>query len=88
MQKDYKIDMLKTILSDKKKSLNNNTDQKEIMKIFELEKLFNNDRCFFYISFETAINILQFLDIPNDLILDTYKQLTDPKLIKGDIKFK
>lgn len=84
----YKIDMLKQILREKKELLNENSDLMERKKIMELEKLFNNDRCFFHISFDTAINILRFLDIPEESILETYKELTAPELIKGSFQFK
>lgn len=88
MQTNYKIDTLKQILQDKKQLLNVKDNQMEMKKVLELEKLFNNDRCFFNISIEAAINILHFLGIPDESILETYKQLTDPKLIQGNIKFK
>ena len=89
MNEKLKIDEMKELLNKKKLDLiENNASDDELKKIEVLENLFNNDRCFFNIQFDTAINILRFLGITESELLETYKKLTDYELIKGSIKFK
>ena len=88
MQIEYEIDKLKKLLEIKKNDLvNNNVSLMELKKIEALEKLFNNERCFFNITFDVAINILQFLGIEDSDLLPTYKKLISYDLLKSEIKF-
>ena len=90
MEEKLEIDKLKVLLQQKKdyilKNEGANTD--DLKKVETLENLFNNDRCFFYIKFDSAINILRFLGISENQLLETYKNLTSYELIKGNVKFK
>ena len=82
MQIEYEIDKLKKLLEIKKNDLVNNN-----VSLMELKKLFNNERCFFNITFDVAINILQFLGIEDSDLLPTYKKLISYDLLKSEIKF-
>lgn len=89
MNEKLKIDEIKQLLNKKKLTLlENNASEEDLKKIEVLENLFNNDRCFFNIQFDSAINILRFLGISESNLLETYKELTDYELVKGNIKFK
>lgn len=90
MNTNFKIDELKILLENKKNNLikNNNGTIEDFTRIQALEKLFNNDRCFFNISFETAINILKYIGVEESKIIDTYNSLTSYEIIKGEVKFK
>lgn len=90
MNENYEIDKLKMFLQTKKEYLfkNNMMSNEELQKIEMLEKLFNNDRCFFHIKFESAIGILRYLGINNNDLLNTYKRLIEPRLVRGNVKLK
>ena len=82
MDEQLEIETLKKLLDKKKLEVYSNKDNiLDREKIYALEKLFNNNTCFFNIKFEVAISILKFLGINDNEIMDTYRRLVDPSLI-------
>ena len=89
MKEKLEIDNLKELLQKKKLEVyneKNNIEDRE--KIYALENLFNNDRCFFKIKFEIAIKILKYLGVNDGELLNVYNRLIDPDLLKSNIQFK
>lgn len=77
------LEDLKKILLNKEKQLNFSDisskakdEQKE--KITLIKNLFENENCFFDIDMKLAIDILWFLGISKDSLLDVYYELTSP----------
>lgn len=77
------LEDLKKILLDKERQLDfsnialkEKNEQKE--KITLIKNIFENENCFFDIDMRLAIDILWFLGIPKDSLLDIYYELTSP----------
>lgn len=88
MNERYEIDNLKELLAKKKLEVYANKDNiMDREKIYAIEDLLNNDRCFFNLKFNTAISILKFLGIDDKDILDVYNRITDPNLLKPRVRF-
>lgn len=83
------LENLKKILLNKEKQLNfsnislkEKNEQKE--KITLIKNLFENENCFFDIDMKLAIDILWFLGIPKDSLLNVYYELTSPINYKNE----
>ena len=89
MKEKLEIDNLKELLQKKKIEVYGKKDNIEDReKIYAIENLLNNDRAFFKIKFEVAINILKYLGVNDADLLNVYNRLVDPNLLKSDIKFR
>lgn len=74
------------LLAKSKRDKTNIEDQNEIKsKLDILDEVLANDNCFFDMSMETAISILNFLGVEENKILDTYYELINPKNYKSEI---
>ncbi len=67
------------LLAKSKRDKINKENQVEIeSKLDILDEVLANDNCFFDMSMETAISILDFLGVEENKILDTYYELINP----------
>lgn len=74
------VDFKKSVL-EKKYDLDDKTKEVELQKLNYLRIFLNNDMCFFDIDYDTAYNILVFLGISEDDVLNVYRQLISPQNI-------
>ena len=74
------IEKLKIMLEKKAKENNPN----DVKKIELISSLFNNENCFFDIDMKLAIDILYFLGIEKEKLLETYYELLKPENYKKD----
>lgn len=56
----------------------------EIEKVNLIKSLLDNENCFFEIDMKLAINILSFLGVEKEKLLETYYQLIAPGNFKGE----
>ncbi len=84
MQNSKFVELVK-LLNLKKENTNLTEIEKE--KIKNLEYLLKDENLFFEIDFETAIGILEFLGIKEDIILDYYFSLISPSNFKKEDDF-
>lgn len=69
------LETLKVMLINKEK----NASLEEMEKVNLIKNLFCNKNCFFDIDMKLAIDILWFLGVKRELLLDTYYELVSPK---------
>ena len=90
------IDIVMNKFNEKKRKVNeiianNNLTEEEknslIEKINLISQLLNNDSNFSNINMNAALSILEFLEIPENEILNIYCNLIDPKNMKNDDTF-
>lgn len=90
------IDIVVNKFNEKKRKVNeiianNNLTEEEknslIEKINLISQLLNNDSNFSNINMNAALSILEFLEIPENEILNIYCNLIDPKNMKNDDTF-
>lgn len=74
------LEDLKKILINKE----NTATSEELEKVNLIKSLFSNENCFFDIDMKLAIDILWFLGIKKDQLLDTYYELVSPKNFKKE----
>ena len=60
----------------------NENNQEELKKQLLIQKLLENDRCFFEVDIETSYSILKDLHIPDNHLKDVYCNLIDIKNYK------
>ena len=58
--------------------------QEEIEKINLIKSLLKNENCFFEIDMKLAIDILYFLGVEKEKLLETYYQLIKPNNLKKE----
>lgn len=70
------MDYLKNLLKLKEEKIVNDLDKK---KLENLKFLLEDDLLFFKLDLETALGILEFLEIPEDDIMRIYYELISPR---------
>ena len=66
------------IVANKMLDSNNITDERR-SRIILIDKLLQDDNCFYKIDMDTAYNILRDLDFSNDDAIKIYKELIDSR---------
>ena len=69
------VNDLKKLLLEKEQKV---VESMDIEKVQALKDLFDNPTCFFDIDMEVATEILSFLEVPEQEVIDTYFNLVSP----------
>lgn len=81
------IEKIKNLLLEKENRIgDNDIDEKE--KIMLIKNILETKNCFFNIDMKLSIDILYFLGIPKDSLLDTYYELISPKNYEKEKTFE
>lgn len=87
MERFEPIERVRKQLQKKKEACLNSCDTLTNNRLDFIERMLNNERCFFEINRSVAIEILSFLEFSDAEIFELYDELIDFNLFKGNFDF-
>lgn len=88
MERFQPIELVKKQLAIKEEQCKHCSDPIIKKKIECIRNMLNNERCFFNINIDVAIEVLSFLGFDDETAFELYDKLTDYEIFKGNFEFR